>query len=222
MAKPILAFLATNVRNYAAREVESKALIADSNLWTIWILNSFHRGESLAQCSNLSGWVVEAMTDGIQLTLSNKRFISLNVYDNVPIAANLLDSFFDAVGTALMVGAGHDSLAAKCFNSLEDAFVVSSNVCFFQYCSHFFINMLYNWLAAQHSERLARETRRGVSCWYNSYEFHNLILFIFIVNAYMLITNAKVQYYFVLTKLFYANYTFRKCLFIIIHVNILR
>ena len=102
MAKPILAFLATNVRNYAAREVESKALIADSNLWTIWILNSFHRGESLAQCSNLSGRVVEAMTDGIQLTLNNKRFISLNVYDNVPVAANLLDSFFDAVGTALM------------------------------------------------------------------------------------------------------------------------
>ena len=55
-----------------------------------------------------------------------------------------------------------------------------------------------------------------------SYEFHNLILFIFIVNAYIFITNAKVQYYFVLTKLFYANYTFRKRLFIIIHVNILR
>ena len=129
--EPLLAFLATYVWDDAAGEVESEALVADCDFRTVWILNSLHRGESLAQGSNLGGWVIEAMADGFQLAFCHERFIALYVDDDIPVAANLLDGFLYTVGSALVVGTGHYRLTAKSFHSIENALIVSSHVCFF-------------------------------------------------------------------------------------------
>ena len=131
MLEPLLAFLATYVWDDAAGEVESEALVADCDFRTVWIFYCLHRGESLAQGSNLGGWVIEAMADGFQLAFCHERFIALNVDDDIPVAANLLDGFLYAVGSALVVGTGHHRLTAKSFHGIENTLIVSSHVCFF-------------------------------------------------------------------------------------------
>ena len=131
MLEPLLALLATYVWDDAAGEVESEALVADCDFRTVWILNSLHRGESLAQGRNLGSWVIEAMADGFQLAFCHERFIALYVDDDIPVAAYLLDSLLYAVGSALVVSTGHYRLTAKCFHGIENALIVSSHVCFF-------------------------------------------------------------------------------------------
>ena len=131
MLEPLLAFLTSYVWDDVAGEVESESLVADCDFRTVWILNSLHRGESLAQGRNLGSWVIEAMADGFQLAFCHERFIALYVDDDIPVAAYLLDGFFYAVGSALVVSTGHYRLAAKSFHGIENALVVSSHVCFF-------------------------------------------------------------------------------------------
>ena len=159
VVEPVLALLASYVWDDAAGEVESKALVAHGNLRTVWILHGIHRCECLAQGSNLGSWVVEAMADGFQLAFCHERLIALHIDDDIPIAANFLDSFLNAVGTALVVGAGHHRLTAKSLHGIEDALVVGSHVGFLQDGCYFLINVLDYWFATKHGEWLTWETR---------------------------------------------------------------
>ena len=129
--EPLLALLATYVWDDAAGEVESEALVADSDFRTVWIFYCLHRGESLAQGSNLGSRVIEAMADGFQLAFCHERFIALYVDDDIPVAAYLLYGFLYTVGSALVVSTGHNRLTAKSFHGIENALIVSSHVCFF-------------------------------------------------------------------------------------------
>ena len=131
MLEPLLSLLTAYVWDDAAGEVESEALVADCDFRTVWILYRLHRCESLAQGRNLGSWVIEAMADGFQLAFCHERFIALNVDDDIPVTANLLNGFLYAVGSALVVSTGHYRLASKSFHGIEDALVVSSHVCFF-------------------------------------------------------------------------------------------
>ncbi len=119
--EPLLALLATYVWDDAAGEVKSEALVAHGDFWTIWILYCLHRGESLAQGSNLGSWVIEAMADGFQLAFCHERFIALYVDDDIPVAAYLLNGFLYAVGSALVVSTGYNRLTTKSFHGIENA-----------------------------------------------------------------------------------------------------
>ena len=131
MLEPLLSLLTSYVWDDAAGEVESESLVADCDFRTVWILYRLHRGESLAQGRNLGSRVIEAMADGFQLAFCHERFVALYVDDDIPVAAYLLDGFFYAVGSALVVGTGHHRLTAKSFYGIENTLVVSSHVCFF-------------------------------------------------------------------------------------------
>ncbi|CUP39594.1 Uncharacterised protein [Segatella copri] len=76
-------------------------------------------------------WVIKTLADGFQLTFVNKRFISLNIDNDIPVSTNFFDSFFYAVSTALMILARHNSFTAKCFYSIENSLIVCCNIgCF--------------------------------------------------------------------------------------------
>ena len=115
------------------------------------------------------------MADGVELVLCHKGLIALNVYHHVPFASYLFDSFLYTVGTALVVGACHHHLTAKRFHNIIDALVVSGDISSLEHGSHLLVNMLNDRFATQQGQWFARETRRSVAGWNDSYKLHNRI-----------------------------------------------
>ena len=122
----------------------------------------------------------------------DERLVALHVDNYVSVSADYLHGFLNAVGAALVVGGGHDSLAAESLHRLADAFVVGGDIYFVNHFRHLFIYSFNYRLASKNGKRFAGETRRCVSCRYNSYKFHNLPILSF--------DAAKLQIFIEMTK----------------------
>ena len=155
VVEPFFLFFSSYKRYDASGEIHGKTKVVNYNLWTVWVGYRIHACKGFAKGCYLGSLIIEAVADGIELTFSNKWFVTLYVDDDIPVAANFLNSFLNAVGAALVVRTCHDRLAAKSYYGIIDAGVVGCYISFLQSSGNFFINMLDDRLVAQHSQRLA-------------------------------------------------------------------
>ena len=112
------------------------------------------------------------MFDRLQLRLLDEWLVALHVDDDIGIGIQLRSGLLDAVGTTLMVVAGHHSLAAKGFYCRIDALIVGSYIGFAKNVDHLFIDSLDDGFSAQHGQGLAGKTCRGIACRNDSNKFH--------------------------------------------------
>ena len=122
--------------------------------------------------------VGKAFYQGTQLFLLNKGFIPLHIDGHITFLSFLPQSayHFAAAVCAAPVGAGgHHGTATKAFHGLGDAFVVGSHHGTSQLgqCGYVLPYPLHHRLATQQSQRLTRETGRGITRRNNGYSLQH-------------------------------------------------
>ena len=116
----------------------------------------------------------------MDLTALDEWLVALDIDDDIGIGTYLLSSFLDAVGTALMVAAGHDGTPSKLFHTLPYALVVSGDIGLSQHGDGLFIDALDDGFATQQGKWLARKACRGKAGGNNGYKLHAVVKFFLI------------------------------------------
>lgn len=179
--KPFRGFDTTKVGNHASTEIEGAVIVIHDHLRTIGIaqcLKAVLCSERFHEGGDLCGGVLETGLDGLQLLWLNEWLITLYVHDDVEGTTDAFVSLLHTVGAAFVVHTRHHSLSAECQDGVVDALVIGSHDGFVQLAFHLTINPFNDCLAAEHSQRLGRETRGSVTGWNNSYESHVSNLFL--------------------------------------------
>ena len=103
-------------------------MVVNHYLGRIGVLQCLYSLERHAQGCYLCERIVEAVTQGFNLTLMNEWLIALHIDDNIPCTAQLFYSFGNAVGTTFMVSTCHNSTSTKLYHSIVYALIIGGYI----------------------------------------------------------------------------------------------